>query len=170
MISMCYTALKWILRRMVRWILMMKVLKQLDFVIASLHISLRQEREQITNRLLNAIRNPHVDMIGHPTARLLSRREASDVDMNAVIDAAIQHGTALEINANPERLDLDAQYVRLAVQKGALLSINTDAHSASMMDTRHFGVMTARRGWAEAQHVINTWSYEKFIEWVRNRG
>jgi DNA polymerase (family 10) len=147
-----------------------EVLKQLDFVIASLHISLRQEREQITNRLLNAIRNPHVDMIGHPTARLLSRREASDVDMNAVIDAAIQYGTVLEINANPERLDLDAQYVRLAVQKGALLSINTDAHSASMMDTRHFGVMTARRGWAEAKHVINTWSYEKFIEWVQNRG
>lgn len=147
-----------------------ELLKQLDFVIASLHISLRQEREQITKRLLNAIKNPHVDCIGHPTARLLSRRESSDVDMNAVIDAAVQYGTALEINANPERLDLDAQYIRLAVQKGALLSINTDAHSASMMDTRHYGILTARRGWAEAKHVINTWPYEKFIEWVRSRG
>jgi DNA polymerase (family X) len=146
------------------------VLKQLDFVVASLHISLQQDRDKITQRLLNAIQNPHVDCIGHLTARLISRRDPVQVDMDAVMDAALKHGVALEINANPERLDLDSQYVRLAVQKGLLLSINTDAHSASMMDARIFGVMTARRGWAEAKHVINTWSYEKFYEWANYRG
>ncbi|MDQ7025403.1 MAG: DNA polymerase/3'-5' exonuclease PolX [Anaerolineae bacterium] len=146
------------------------ILKQLDFVVASLHISLRQEKEKITQRLLNAIQNPYIHCIGHPTARLISKRDPVLVDMDAVMDAAKQHNTALEINCNPERLDLDSQYVRLAIQKGVLLSINTDAHNLRMMDYRSYGIMTARRGWTEAKHVINTWSYAKFIEWVNHRG
>ncbi len=146
------------------------VLAQLDFVIASLHISLQQDKDKTTERLLNAIRNPHVDCIGHPTARLIGRRDPVKVDMDAVIAAAAEHNTALEINANPQRLDLDAEYARMAMQKGVLLSINTDAHTATHMDLRPYGVMTARRGWVTADRVINTWTYERFREWVTNRG
>lgn len=146
------------------------VLAQLDFVIASLHFSLTQERSVITRRLLNAIENPHVDLIGHPRGQLIEQREPADLDMDVVFEAALKHGTALEINANPMRLDLEAQYARRAVDMGVLLSINTDAHSAEQMDLLHFGVLTARRGWVEAGSVINTWPVERFVEWVSSRG
>src|SRR5690606_19186498 len=142
----------------------------LDFVIASLHFSLRQERSVITQRLLNAIRNPHVDLIGHPRGQLIPDRDPADLDMDAVFQAAKEHGTALEINANPHRLDLEAQYARRAVQLGIPLSINTDAHSAAEMDLLRFGVLTARRGWVTAECVINTWSLERFTAWISSRG
>jgi DNA polymerase (family X) len=147
-----------------------EVLKQLDWVVASPHIGLNHPRDQYTARLLNAIKNPYVDCIGHPTGRLLGRRDPAQVDMDAVIAAAVQTGTALEINSNPERLDLDSLYVKLAMDKGALLSINTDAHDAWMLDHIEYGVMTARRGWVTPERVINTWSYEKFREWLDKRG
>jgi DNA polymerase (family 10) len=147
-----------------------EILAQLDFVIASLHVSLRQPREQITARLLNAIRNPHVDLIGHPRGQYIPDREPADLDMDAVFEAARQSGIALEINANPRRLDLEAQYARRAVELGIPISINTDAHAGDQMDLMHFGVMTARRGWVEAKSVINTWPLEKFIEWTQTRG
>ncbi len=147
-----------------------EVLAQLDFVIASLHFGLRQERSVVTERLLNAIRNPHVDLIGHPRGQLIPDRDPADLDMDQVFKAALEHGTALEINANPHRLDLEAQYARRAVQMGIPLSINTDAHSAENMDLLKFGVLTARRGWVTAECVINTWSLERFTEWISNRG
>jgi DNA polymerase (family 10) len=147
-----------------------EVLEKLDFVIASLHFSLRQPREQITERLLNAIRNPHVDLIGHPRGQLIPDREPADLDMDAVFEAARQSGVALEINANPHRLDLEAQFARRAVELGILISINTDAHSADNMDLINYGVLTARRGWVEARSVINTWPVERFIEWTQSRG
>ena len=147
-----------------------EVLAKLDFVIASLHFGLRQPREQITARLLNAIRNPHVDLIGHPRGQYIPDREPADLDMDAVFEAARQHGTALEINANPRRLDLEAQFARRAVELGILISINTDAHSADHMDLMHYGVLTARRGWVDAKSVLNTWPVERFIEWTKNRG
>jgi DNA polymerase (family 10) len=147
-----------------------EVLARLDFVIASLHTSLRQPREQITPRLLNAIRNPHVDLIGHPRGQLIPNREPADLDMDAVFEAAKESGIALEINANPHRLDLEAQYARRAVEMGIPLAINTDAHQASEMDLHYFGVMTARRGWVEAASVINTWTLEQFLTWVQQRG
>ncbi|MBL8162934.1 MAG: DNA polymerase/3'-5' exonuclease PolX, partial [Anaerolineae bacterium] len=130
-----------------------EVLAQLDFVIASLHVSLRQERAQITQRVLNALKNPHVDLIGHPRGQQIPDREPADLDMDAVFEAARQSGTALEINANPRRLDLEAQYARRAVELGIPLSINTDAHAPDQMDLLHFGVLTARRGWVEAPSV-----------------
>lgn len=147
-----------------------EVLAQLDFVIASLHVSLRQERAQIMQRLLNAISNPHVDIIGHPRAQYIPDREPVDADMDAVFEVAKKHGTVLEVNANPRRLDLEAQYVRRAVELGIPLSINTDAHAIDQMDLMPYGVMTARRGWAEAKNVINTWPVERFIEWATSRG
>jgi len=147
-----------------------EVLAQLDFVVASLHFSLRQERAVITRRLLNAIENPHVDLIGHPRGQLINEREPADLDMDAVFEAARKHGTALEINANPARLDLEAQYARRAVELGIPICIDTDAHSAEDMDKLRFGILTARRGWVTAESVINTWPVEQFIAWTQNRG
>lgn len=147
-----------------------EVLAQLDFVVASLHVSLRQPREQITTRVLNALRNPHVDLIGHPRGQLINERDPADLDMDAVFAAARQSGAALEINANPHRLDLEAQYARRAVELGIPLCIDSDAHSAEDMDLLHYGVMTARRGWVEAPSVINTWTLDRFIDWIQHRG
>ncbi len=146
-----------------------EVLEKLDFVVASLHYSLTQDREQITQRLLNAINNPHVDLIGHPSARYIEDRPPVDADWDAVFNAAAATSTALEINANPRRLDLSAQFARRAISMGIPLAINTDAHTAGMMDTMLYGVLTARRGWVEAGHVLNAWPFEKFRDWVDNR-
>lgn len=145
------------------------ILEQLDFVIASLHVSLRQDRKQITQRLLNAIANPHVDLIGHPRAQLIPTREPVDADMDAVFEAAAKYNTALEINANPQRLDLEAQYAHRAIDMGIVLSINTDSHNESHMDLLKYGILTARRGWVEAKNVLNTWSVEQFLDWAKNR-
>lgn len=147
-----------------------EVLAQLDFVIASLHFSLQQERSVITRRVLNAIENPHVDLIGHLRGQLIEQREPADLDIDAVFAAAKKHGTALEINANPMRLDMDAQLARRAVEMGIPIAIDTDAHSAEQMDLLYFGVMTARRGWVEAENVINTWPVERFMNWIESRG
>ncbi len=147
-----------------------EVLEKLDFVIASLHQGLRQPREQVTARILNAINNPHVDLIGHPRGQLIMERDGADLDMDAVFDAASKSGIALEINANPHRLDLEAQYARRAVELGIPLCIDTDAHAIDQMDLLRFGIITARRGWVEARSVINTWALEQFLEWVQKRG
>ncbi|MGB7338189.1 MAG: DNA polymerase/3'-5' exonuclease PolX [Phototrophicaceae bacterium] len=145
------------------------VLAQLDWVVASPHVALRQEKDAYTARLVKAIANPHVDCIGHPTGRLISRREPAKLDIDAIIAAAAQHNTALELNANPERLDLDALYIKLAVEQGVLISINTDAHDDWMMDLRDYGVNNGRRGWLTADTVINTWSYDVFSQWLADR-
>lgn len=146
------------------------VLAGFDLVIASLHTSLRQPRAQVTQRLLNAIRNPHVDIIGHPTGRLLPDREGADLDMDAVFAAVAAAGAALEINANPQRLDLNDVYVRRAVDMGLHLSIDTDAHRPDHLGFLGFGVATARRGWATADRVINTWPAADLLAWLRQRG
>lgn len=147
-----------------------EILAQLDFVIASLHVSLQQTREQITQRLLNALNNPYVDMIGHPSSRLIPSREEVNADWDAVLQAAVDTQTILEINANPARLDLKPELARLAKDKGILLAINTDAHDEAHLDLMDFGVTNARRAWVEAHHVVNTWSFEKFANWIHNRG
>jgi DNA polymerase (family 10) len=147
-----------------------EIIADLDLVIASLHVSMRQPREQVTERMLTAIRNPHVDIIGHPTNRLIPKRAGSDLDMDAIFEAAAEYGTALEINANPVRLDLDDIHTRRAVEMGIPITINTDAHFPEQLGYLSLGVDTARRGWVEKQHVINTWEPEKLLEWLRNRG
>ena len=147
-----------------------QVLAEFDIIFASLHVSLRQPGKQVTQRLINAIQNPNVDVIGHPTGRLIPDREAADLDMEAVFSAAAESGVALEISAHPERLDLNDIHARRAIDLGILLSINTDAHSPGELDLMHFGVATARRGWVEPRHVINTWEPAKLLEWLRSRG
>jgi len=146
-----------------------EVLADLDIVIASLHTSMRQPQEKITQRLLNAIHNPFVDLIAHPTNRLIGKRDPADVDMDAVLHAAAETGTALEINANPMRLDLWDVYARRAIELGIPLSINTDAHSPGEFDYLSFGVATARRGWVTPQDVINTWSEDALLKWLKTK-
>jgi DNA polymerase (family 10) len=147
-----------------------EVLAKIDFVLAALHTSLRQPQQKVTERMINAIRNPHVDMIPHPTGRLLPDREGADLDMDAVLNAAAEAGVVMEINAHPARLDLNDVHARRAIELGIQLSINTDAHSAEDMELMHFGVSTARRAWAEAEQVINTWSTSKVLKWLKSRG
>jgi DNA polymerase (family 10) len=145
-------------------------LATLDLVVASLHTSLRQPREKVTQRVINAIRNPHVDIIGHPTGRLIPDREGADLDMDAVLKAAAETGVALEINASPYRLDLDDIHARRAKELGIPLSINTDSHSEADFDMLPYGVATARRAWVTKEDVINTWSTKKLLNWLKKRG
>ena len=145
-------------------------LASLDLVLASLHTSLRQPREKIMLRLLNAVRNPHVDIIGHPTGRLIPDREGADVDMDALLKAAAETGVALEINAHWSRLDLDDMHARRAKELGIPIGINTDAHSEADFDVLFYGVATARRAWLEPKDVINCWPREKLLAWLKNRG
>ena len=145
-------------------------LATLDLVLASLHTSLRQPREKVTQRLINAIRNPHVDIIGHPTGRIIPDREGADLDMDAVLAAAAETGVALEINAHPSRLDLDDVYARRAKDLGIPISINTDSHSEADFDMLPYGVATARRAWLEPQDVINCWTKDKLLKWLKKRG
>ncbi len=145
------------------------VLAELDLVVASLHTSLGQPRQQVTQRLLNAIRNRHVDIIGHPTGRMIPDREGADLDMDAVLNAAAESGVALEINAHPSRLDLNDIYARRAAELGILLSINTDAHAPEHFDLIHFGIATARRAWLMPKQVINCWAVGDILAWLKNR-
>jgi len=145
-------------------------LASLDLVLASLHTSLRQPREKVTQRLIHAIRNPHVDIIGHPTGRLIPEREGADLDMDAVLNAAAETGVALEINAHPARLDLDDSYARRANELGIPISINTDSHSEADFDMLFYGVAIARRAWLTKNDVINCWPTDKLLKWLKKRG
>jgi len=145
-------------------------LASLDLVVASLHSSLRQPKEKITQRLLNAICNPHVDIIGHPTGREIPDREGADLDMEVIFQAAAESGVALEINAHPSRLDLDDAYARRAKDLGVLISINTDAHAAEGFEVLPYGIAVGRRAWLEPKDVINTWTPKKLTDWLRKRG
>jgi DNA polymerase (family 10) len=145
------------------------VLARFDLVQASLHTGLRQPREKITGRMLNAIRNPHVHIIGHPRGQMIPDREPADLDMDAIFEAAAEENVALEINANPHRLDLDDTHARRAVEMGVRLTISTDAHSPAGLSNMHYGVATARRGWVEAGDVVNTWPLEQVMEWKKER-
>jgi DNA polymerase (family 10) len=146
------------------------VLARFDIVQASLHTSLRQPREQVTQRLLNAIHSPHVDIIGHPRGQMIPDREPADLDMDAVFEAAAGHDVALEINANPHRLDLDDVHARRAAELGIKLTISTDAHRPEDFELMQYGVATARRGWVSAAQVVNTWPLDKVMRWVEGRG
>lgn len=147
-----------------------EALAELDIVIASLHVSMRQPRAKVTERMLIAINNPHVDIIAHPTNRLIPERGGADLDMDAILEAAAETDTVLEINANPRRLDLTDIYARRAVEMGIKLTINTDAHAPEHMRFMNYGVATARRGWVAAKHVINCWEVGELVEWLKARG
>jgi DNA polymerase (family 10) len=144
-----------------------EVLADLDIVIASIHLSLRQPREVIMPRLIRAMSNPYVDIIAHPTGRLIPDRPPMDLDMEEVFQTALQTGTILEVNANPSRLDLRDSHIRRAVELGVKIAINSDAHNEEHYDLLHFGVATAQRGWAGSSDVINTLAVATLLPLLR---
>jgi len=146
------------------------ILAELDFVIASVHSSLRQSRERITGRFLAAIENPHVDLIGHLSGRLIGRRDPSDLDFELILKRAAKHGVALEINAHPDRLDLNEVHAKRAIELGCLLAVTTDAHRTQHFQLRKYGIGIARRAWVTSESVINCWDSDQFLEWSRSRG
>lgn len=137
------------------------VLAQGDWIIASLHYGQKQPRDQITDRILGAIANPHVCMVAHPTGRLINKRKPYDVDMDAVFQAAAEHGKLLELNANPRRLDMHDVHLAAAQQLGIPIVINTDAHKVAGLDDIRFGIKQARRGGLTAADVANTRSWSE---------
>ena len=144
-----------------------QILSGLDIVIAAIHSSFNQNSEKITRRMLSAIENPHVDVIGHPTCRLIGEREPTAVDMETIFNAAVNHRKALEINAMPDRLDLKDIHVYRARELGAMLAIGTDAHNRGQLTLMRFGVGIARRGWCEKKHVLNCMSFEEIMTFTR---
>ena len=133
-----------------------ELLAQLDVVVASVHASHRLSAADQTKRVCAALENPHVHILGHPTGRLIGRRRPNPLDMEAVVAKAVETGTALEASCQPHRLDLSDAHVRLAVEAGARLAIDTDAHSVAALDYLPFGVMNARRGWTAAGAMWST--------------
>lgn len=143
------------------------LLAQLDIVVASPHVALKQEPKLATKRLVRAISHPLVHILGHPTGRIINRREGLSPDINALIEAAVEHDTAMEINAHWLRLDLRDTHVKAAVDGGALIAINTDAHIEADFDNLRYGILTAQRGWLTAERCVNAWPKAKLHKWLK---
>jgi DNA polymerase (family 10) len=141
-----------------------QLLKKLDFVIASVHASLQQDEKTMTKRIIKALEHPFTTILGHPTSRLLLKREASKVNLTKVIDAAISNKKIIELNGNPQRLDLDWRFWHRASEKGLLCCINCDAHSVENLQFVQTGVNIARKGWLTPKNVINTLPLKKLIQ------
>jgi DNA polymerase (family 10) len=142
-------------------------LAALDLCVASIHSAFNQDRSQMTERILRAIENPFVDILGHPTGRLILRREPYSLDIDAVLDAAARDGVAVEINCQLDRLDLNEVHARLARERGVPIVISSDAHSSAALNWTRWGVLVARRAWLEPQHVLNTRLFEEFKALLR---
>lgn len=145
------------------------VLATLDFVVASIHSLFNLSPEEQTQRMLRAISNRYVDIIGHPTGRILLGREGYTLDLDAVIDAAAEHGVCIEINAHPSRLDLDWRYLHRARDKGIKIPIDPDAHVISGLDDMRYGIGIARKGWLQASDVLNTMSTDALLDFFSSR-
>ncbi len=143
-------------------------LAQLDVVGIAVHSHFNLTRQEQTQRIVRAMENPHADILFHPTGRILQKREAYDVDMDAVIAAAKRTGTILEIDAYPDRLDLKDEHVRRVVDAGVKLAVDTDAHSVHHLDFVHYGIANARRGWASKADVINTRPLKQMLSCLKN--
>lgn len=144
-----------------------EVLEQLDFVIASIHSSFQQPQEQIMERLFTAMKNPHVDMIAHPTGRIIGQRSGYDPDIEQLLDWAKEYGKIVELNASPYRLDLAVEHLEMAQEKGVPVAINTDAHAIEGLDVMETGVKHAQKAWLKKDHVVNTWPLERFKEFLK---
>ena len=144
------------------------VLAEMDIVIASVHSQFNQEPAKMTDRLVKAIENPNTSVIGHPTGRILLRRDAYPFDMEAVLKAAVKHRVAMELNSYPDRLDLNDRHLRIAKERGVKIVINTDAHHTSHMEKIRYGVLQARRAWLTKDDVLNTLPVQKFAEAMKH--
>ncbi len=146
-----------------------EVLATLDFVVASIHSQFNLPPQEQTQRMLRAVSNPYVDIIGHPTGRVLLERDGYTLDLEAVIDAAAAHGVCIEINADPSRLDLDWRYLHRARDKGIKIPIDPDAHTIAGLDKMRFGIGIARKGWLRASDVLNTMTTSELLDFFRER-
>ena len=138
------------------------VLEQMDVVVASVHSAFNQEPQQMTDRLLRAIDNKNVGILGHPTGRLLLKREAYPFDMDAILQTAAKNKVAMELNAYPDRLDLNDVHLRMARERGVKIVINTDAHHTSHFEKIKYGILQARRAWLTSKDVLNTLPEKEF--------
>lgn len=144
------------------------VLAEMDIVIASVHSQFNQDSGKMTERLLKAISNPNTSVVGHPTGRLLLRRDAYPFDIDAVLKAAAKHKVAMELNAYPDRLDLNDRHLRMAKERGVKIVINTDSHHTSHMEKIRYGILQARRAWLTKADVLNTLPAEKFAQSMKH--
>jgi DNA polymerase (family X) len=147
-----------------------EILRQFDFIVASIHGQFRMDRAQQTERLLRAVTNPFVTILGHMTGRQLLRRPGYDIDVEKVLKACAAHGVAVEINANPWRLDLDWRWHQRGLELGCIFSINPDAHSLAELDLTRWGVAMARKGGISADRVLNALDLRRFSQWLLERG
>jgi DNA polymerase (family 10) len=143
------------------------ILAGFDLCVASVHSHFNQSREAMTRRLIRACENPYVHVIGHPTTRIIGRRAPVDADWEAVFQAAARTGTAMEINASPDRLDLGDELILAARAAGVKFAVNTDAHAVKHLDNLRYGVGTAQRGWLTADDVINCWPLQRLQSFLR---
>jgi len=145
-----------------------EVLEKLDYVIAGIHSNLKMGKKEMTERLITAMKNPNIDIISHPTGRLINRREEYQLDFDRILKVAKETGTILEINSSPDRLDLKDLYIRQAKEFGVKMIINTDAHKINQLSQMNYGVSQARRGWAEKEDIINTKPVKELLNYLKH--
>jgi DNA polymerase (family 10) len=145
------------------------VLKKFDIVIASVHSRFNMSEKEMTERVLKAFKNPYLTIFGHPSGRLINKREPYRIDMEKVIDAAIAEGVALEIDGQPDRLDLQDYYCKMAKDRGAKFTVDSDGHNSSQMVFLRYGISVARRGWLEKKDVLNTLSLTALLKYLKKR-
>ncbi len=144
-----------------------KALAKLDYVIAGIHSQMKMPKREMTERIIKAMKNPNVDIISHPTGRILNQRDEYEIDFAEILRVAKETNTALEINASPDRLDLNGQNIKRAKEAGVKMVINTDTHHKEQLGLMEFGIFQARRGWAEKNDIINAWSVEKMFDMLK---
>jgi DNA polymerase (family 10) len=145
------------------------ILKQFDFVIASVHSHFNMPLEEMTQRVIKALRNPYTTILGHPTGRLLLARDPYAIDMIRVIDEAARSEVAIELNAHPYRLDIDWRLCKYAKEKGAKIAVNPDAHDEEGLKDTYFGVGIGRKGWLEPADILNTMNLEEMKDFLKRR-
>ena len=144
-----------------------RILKQFDIVIGAIHSGFKNPKEKTTKRMIRAMQNENVDIIAHPTGRLITKREAYEIDLEKVFDEAKKTGTVMEINSYPERMDLKDTDVRAAIKNGVKLVISTDSHNTDQLKFIKLGIGTARRGWARKEDIINTRSLKEMMKMLK---
>jgi DNA polymerase (family 10) len=145
------------------------ILALFDFIVASVHSGFNMTVDEATRRIITAVENPYTTILGHPTGRLLLVREGYEIDHERVIDACAEHNVAIELNANPYRLDIDWRFIRSATDRGVLISINPDAHAMAELENVRWGVEVARKGWLTAEHCLNAKTLDQFEAWLQSR-
>jgi len=133
-------------------------------VIAGIHSQFKMSKDQMTKRIITAMKNPNVDIISHPTGRIIQRRDEYQIDFDEILKAAKETNTILEINSFPERLDLKDIYIKKAKEAGVKMVINTDSHHIDHLRFIEYGIAQARRGWAEKEDIVNSWQAEKLLK------